>query len=72
MCSATFIPAENFALLYLHALTAKWTTAIVSKFIAFLKADEKNSWVYSNLCAQTPNSFFSDFFGSCLIFGYLL
>ncbi len=39
MCSATFIPAENSALLYLHALIAKWTTAIVSKFIAFLKAD---------------------------------
>jgi hypothetical protein len=39
MCSATFIPAENSALLYLHALIAKWTTAIVSKFIAFLKAN---------------------------------
>jgi len=37
MCSATFIPAENSALLYLHVLIAKWTTAIVSKFIAFLK-----------------------------------
>ena len=39
MYSVTFVHAENSDLLYLHALTAKWTTAIVSKFIAFLKAD---------------------------------
>ena len=38
MCSATFIPAENSTILYLYALIVEWTTAIVSKFIAFLKA----------------------------------
>jgi hypothetical protein len=33
------ITTENSAPLYLQALVAKWTTAIVSKFIAFLKAN---------------------------------
>lgn len=61
MCSATFIPAGNSALLYLHALTAKWTTAIVSEFIAFLKADEKIAGYIPTYVHRLQTLFFQTF-----------